>query len=481
MKTFIAFLQIVYRRGRRRLMGCAFCLLMVVGLLLSSSGCSDDAKPSKHNPVKLTIWHTYVEGMRDSFDKLVDEFNATIGEENGITVKVTAIANAPVINEQLLAAANRDPGAPEMPDMAVVYPKVAVTLATQGALVDLDEQFSEKELDEFVPQFVEEGRLESDALYLLPIAKSTEVLYLNRTLFERFSEATGVGEASLATFEGLAEASMRYYDWTDAQTPEVPNDGKAFYYPDGLFNAAMIGYRQLDGDIVDGNRLALAAPQFEQIWNSYFTPAVKGGVAIYNDYGNYLAATGDIVCCSSTSAGASFYPTSVTYADNTKEDVVFDILPYPVFEGGQKVAFQRGGGVCVAKSTPTKERAAAMFLKWFTAPDCNLHFTAETGYMPVQTAAFKDVLDGKLPPIETPIVKKALVATANMSKDYQFYFPPVFDGFDELQTGFVEQIQQWVRTKRDEYLSQLESTNPQTAYENVSEDALSEFIDQYQP
>ncbi len=122
-----------------------------------------------------------------------------------------------------------------------------------------------------------------------------------------------------------------------------------------------------------------------------------------------------------------------------------------------------------------------MFLKWFTAPDCNLHFTAETGYMPVQTAAFKDVLDGKLPPIETPIVKKALVATANMSKDYQFYFPPVFDGFDELQTGFVEQIQQWVRTKRDEYLSQLESTNPQTAYENVSEDALSEFIDQYQP
>ncbi|HCC35798.1 MAG TPA: hypothetical protein DEQ02_09305 [Ruminococcaceae bacterium] len=158
-------------------------------LLLSLAGCSKSDKPDKNNPVTLTIWHTYVEGMRGSFDELVSEFNTTVGAKNGITVTVTAIANASVINEQIIAAADRDPGASEMPDMAVIYPKVAVTLAEKGVLAELGGQFSQKELDAFVPQFVEEGRLGGDKFYLLPIAKSTEVLYLNRTLFDRFSAA----------------------------------------------------------------------------------------------------------------------------------------------------------------------------------------------------------------------------------------------------------------------------------------------------
>ncbi len=456
-------------------------VLISAALLLSISGCGKSDKPTKSNPVTLTIWHTYVEGMRDSFDSLVSEFNSTVGAENGITVTVTAIANASVINEQLIASANRDPGASEMPDMAVVYPKIAVTLAEKGALANLDEQFSADELADFVPPFVEEGRLGGDTLYLLPVAKSTEVLYLNRTLFERFSAASGVGEASLATFEGLADASVKYYEWTDAKTPDIPNDGKMFYYPDGLFNYAMIGFQQLGGDIVEDERLALSDPAFEQIWDSYFTPAVQGGVAIFNDYGNYLAATGDIVCCSSTSAGASFYPDSVTYADNTKEDVVFDVLPYPVFEGGEKVVFQRGGGICATKSTPAREYAAGVFLKWFTAPECNLRFTASTGYMPVQTAAFESVLNGELPEMQNPTVEKALITTAAMSEDYRFYFPPVFDGFDSLQTGFVEQIQEKTRAGREEYLTLLKSSDAQAAFESVSKNALREFLSNYNP
>ncbi len=211
--------------------------------------------------------------------------------------------------------------------LAVALLASVETRRTEPALLALSREmgrplvtFSKEELEAFVPQFVEEGRLDGDGLYLLPVAKSTEVLYLNRTLFDRFATATGIEETSLATFEGLCEAAVTYYEWTDAQTPDVPNDGKLFYYPDGLFNYAMIGFQQMGGDMVKDERLALASPIFERIWNAYYTPAVKGGVAIYNDYGNYLAATGDIVCCTSTSAGATFYPNRITYADNTKED-----------------------------------------------------------------------------------------------------------------------------------------------------------------
>jgi multiple sugar transport system substrate-binding protein len=454
--------------------------LILIGLMLvSAAGCGNGGKLDPKNPVTLTVWHTYVEGMKTGFDELIDEFNRTVGAEQGIIVKVTAIANSSVINEKLVAAANNDPGAPELPDMAVVYPKVAVTLAEKGVLMDFGTQFSKEELTRYVPQFLKEGQLGGDTLYVLPIAKSTEVLYLNRTIFDRFAADTGVSLDQLATFEGIVNASEKYYAWTDAKTPDVPNDGKLFYYPDGLFNYSMIGFEQMGGDIVKDQRLNLSDPIFERIWNSYFPPAVRGGVAIYNDYGNYLAITGDIVCCTSTSAGSSFYPHSITYADNTKEDVVFEVLPYPVFEGGEKVAFQRGGGICVMKSDAQKEYAAGVFLKWFTEPAQNLRFTATTGYLPVTQSAFDDIMANRLPAIENDIVEKALITTAAMQKDYRFYCPPVFDGFDAIQTKYAERFQKAARQARDSYLSLLAGQDADSAFETVSNGARENFINEF--
>jgi multiple sugar transport system substrate-binding protein len=59
-----------------------------------------------------------------------------------------------------------------------------------------------------------------------PIAKSTEVLFVNKTLFARFSEATGVTMDSLSTFEGIKEAAEIYYEWSG---------GKEFYTSDSWF------------------------------------------------------------------------------------------------------------------------------------------------------------------------------------------------------------------------------------------------------
>jgi multiple sugar transport system substrate-binding protein len=390
--------------------------------------------------ITLMVWHTYVEQMSDAFDDLVKEFNDTEGAKRGIVVKVAAEANSSILNEIVIAAVKRDPGAPSPPDIAVIYPKIAVELAEMGALADLGDYFTEKELAAFVPQFLEEGRLGGENLYLLPIAKSTEVLYVNRTIFNRFAEAAGVGISSLSTFEGIADAAEKYYEWTDSMTPDVPGDGRAFYYPDIPFNFASVGFEQLGGSFVKEGRLDLASPIFERIWDFYFPRAVKGEFAIFDKYANYLAMTGDVVCATSTSAGAIFYPDTVIYADNTKEPVSFDILAYPVFEGGARVVAQRGGGMCVIGSGEKRERAAALFLKWFTAPERNLRFTASTGYMPVTEEAFDLVLNGKLENIPNELIRAALAAAAEMQKTYRFHVTPAFSGFDELQRKYVSNL-----------------------------------------
>ena len=443
------------------------------------AGCADKNKPNPKNPVTVTIWHTYVENMRDAFDTLVQEFNNSVGAENGVTVKVTSITDAPIINEQLIAIANNDPGAPEPPDMAVVYPQVAAALAGRGAIADLEPYFTQDELDTFVPQFIEEGRLGTERLYLVPIAKSAEVLFVNQTLFDRFSDASGIDIGILSTFEGIAEAAGAYYEWTDAMTPDVPGDGKMFYFTEGLFNHSMIGYQQLGADIVDGNRLNLGDPVYKRIWDCYFAPAVKGGNIIYSGWSNYLAATGDVVCAIATSAGASFYPASVTYADNTKEDVFFEVLPYPVYEGGEKVVFQRGGGICVFGSEPAREYAACLFLKWFTEAEQNLRFCANTGYMPVRVAAFDDITSGMFPAIDNPMVEKALTVVAAMQKDYRFYFPPVFDGFDSLQTQYADALRKSAQEGRDEYVRLSEAMGGPAAFEAINDEAMEDIIKRF--
>ncbi|MDR1796664.1 MAG: extracellular solute-binding protein [Clostridiales Family XIII bacterium] len=427
---------------RRRIL--AITISALAALLLLGAGCGAD---SAAEPVELTMWHTYVEQMKTDFDELVEEFNEGPGAEAGIRVTVTSVANSSVLNEKLLMAASGDPGAPEPPDIAVIYPKIAVTLQSGGKLADLDDYFTEEELAAYVPAFLEEGRFAGGdgGLYLLPIAKSTEVLYVNRTIFDRFAaETPGATLEMLGTFEGILSLAGQYYAWTDAQTPEASGDGKAFYYPDGLFNWYMVGAEQLGGHLVVDGRIDEGSSAFRKLNDAYLSGAAGGGVAIFNDYGNYLAKTGDAVCVTSTSAGAQFYPDEVTYADNTKEAAVFDVLPYPVFEGGEKVAIQRGGGLCLLRSDEGRERAAAAFMKWLTEPAQNERFAAKAGYMPVTSEARAQEADDAL-------VRKMLETVAGMQEGgYRFYVPPVFDGFDEMQTAFVEEAQQQAGARKAE-------------------------------
>jgi multiple sugar transport system substrate-binding protein len=434
-------------------------------LALSLIGCANTPK----KPVTVTLWHTYVEDMQARLDELIRDFNYTVGAEEGIVVEVTSITDAKIINEQLVAAVNEDPGAPSLPDIAHIYPQVAVTLAEKGALVDLRAHFTAEELGEFVPQFIEEGKLGGEALYLLPVTKSVEVLYLNRTLFERFSAETGVGIEKLATFEGIAEASRRYYEWSG---------GKAFFYPEGLFVQAMIGFQQMGGDFLTGQRLDLLSPLYPRVFNNYYMPGVKGGTAIYDGWSNYLAATGDVVCAVATSAASAFYPARITYPDNTKEDVVFDVLPYPIFEGGEKVAYQRGGSMAMLKSDEERERAAGVFLDWFTQAERNLEFCTAIGYMPVRKAAFDMVMAGDYPEIENPVAEKALLTVTAMQESYRFYFPPVFNGFDSLQAQYTDRLRHAAENGRSEYLRLLGNgpAEAEAVFPRMSDMAMEGFI-----
>ena len=457
---------------RKRIFPVFLCILLIFGVL-PLAGCGAKPMLDPENPVTVSLWHNYGGQMKETMDALVNEFNNTVGSEQGVIVSVTSVSSSSSIVKMLEMAANGEPGAPVLPDVTTLYPVTALFLKEKGLIADLNNYFSDVELSAYIPAFLKEGYID-DALYVFPVAKSTEVLFLNRTLFDRFSAATGVTAESLSTFEGIAKASQSYYIWTDSLTPDVEYDGKAFYMPDSWFNLAQIGMEQLNTSFIKDEQLNLTSDSYTRVFETFYRPSVEGSIAIADSYSSEFMKTGDIVCSTGSTAGVLFYGDSITYPDNTVEQVVFDVLPYPVFQGGEKVALQRGGGMSVFKSDATREYASSVFIKWFTQAKQNERFVSSTGYLPVTQEAFLSVVNAGAKS-ENTNVSKLLMTASGMLEEYRFYLPPVFNGFDEMDDDYTAGWKSSVLTTREEYKVLLAELSADAAYEAVSESALIEF------
>jgi multiple sugar transport system substrate-binding protein len=442
-------------------------------------GCGESTKVGPSHPVTLNLWHNYGGQLKDTMDAMIDEFNETAGAEHGIMINVTSISGSATLHEKLTMAAYGDPGAPELPDITTAYPKTALLLAEKGLLVDLNDYFTPQELDAYIPEFIREGCIEGDHLYVFPTAKSTEVLFVNTTIFNRFASDTGVRLEDLHSFEGIARTAELYYEWTDQLTPEVAHDGKTFFMPDSLFNYSLIGSQQLGADFIKDDRLNIAAPEFQKVWDYYYKPAVLGHVAIFDGYATDLAKTGDIVCSIGSTAGVSFFSPRVTYADNTSEPAELAILPYPVFEGGKKIAIQRGAGMSVINTSPEKAYAAAVFLKWFTSPENNLRFVSSTGYLPVTKEAYGEIMSQEIEQAADNNMKKLLQTCQLMQREYEFFIPPLFEGIDQLQDQYESQLRETASSSRQSYLNSMASGDSVSAYEEMAIDAYQDFVERW--
>lgn len=439
---------------------CAAALTLILALTGCAGGGDTPLNPKE--PVTLTMWHNFGGTMQDTMDALIDEFNSTVGKEQGIIINVTAISSSAELQKTLNMIAAGDPGAPEMPHITTSYPKTAILFQKNGMLANLDDYFTEEDLAGYIPSFVEEGRFE-DGLYVFPIAKSTEILYLNQTLFDHFAAETGVSIDSLATFEGLARTAQKYYDWTDAQTPEIPGDGKAFFTADSWLNVAQAGMAQRGGALFENETLNLAGADYAHIWNTICPPLITGAFANYDGYSSDLSKTGDLVCSTGSSAGILFYGDTITYADGTVEQVEYSILPFPVFEGGEKLAIQRGNGMVVAKSDEAHEYAGAVFLRWFTAPEQNMRFISSTGYLPVTQDAFENRMDAEIDQVEDSRIKKMLVAVTEMYQNYDFFTAPTFEAFDSMGSAYEKDFKTFMAGQSEQWLNAPDAGSPEDA------------------
>ena len=411
--------------------------IVSLSILVLCTGCSV-GKTKTAEPTTVTLWHVYG-GQADSpLNAFIDVFNSTVGRKENIRVQVTSVTNTNTIHENVLAAAFKDPGAPELPDMFISYPKTVMAMPSQDVLVDYQDYFSKTELEEFIPEFIEEGMI-NDRLSVLPIAKSTEILFVNKTAFDRFSSETGASLEEMNTWEGLYALAEKYTKWTDDKTPNIPGDGKSFFVHDYHFNYFQVGVESLGEAFFEGDHLAFG-PKFEEVWKPYAHAALNGSVWLQGGYATEPLRTGDAIVSVASSASVLYYPEEVTYPDNTSEPIDIISIPCPIFEEGERIVMQRGAGLCTVKSTPEREKACMTFAKWLTDAKHNVEFVTALGYMPVKQESFETYLPNAVNQLGNEMYRSLYRAFLSTQEDYQFYTPPKVDTYLNLETQFEEKV-----------------------------------------
>ena len=389
-----------------------------------------------NNPVALTVWHYYNGAQQASFDSLVSEFNESVGKEKGIYVEAYSQGSVSDLEKAVTASAAGEVGSDPLPDIFSTYSDTAYTVEKQGKLADISQYFTSDELDQYVDAYINEGDFNDDGtLYFLPVAKSTEVTMLNDSdEWKAFCAATGASASDLSTQEGIVKVAKEYYEYTDALTPDVPNDGKAFYGRDSMSNYFVIGMKQMGVDLFQVSNgevtLNVDKDKIRRLWDNYYVPYVSGYFDSVGKFRSEDVKTGDILVYTGSTASAAYFPDAVV-TDSSSEATNCVVLPSPVMEGGQKVNPQQGAGMAVTKSDDAHEYAACEFLKWFTEKENNLRFTAESSYMPVKkdantSAALEQVVSDADLSVNDKVMQTMEVVLDNFDNT-DFYASKCFD------------------------------------------------------
>ena len=403
-------------------------LLIFIISVCCLSGCKK-SELDKDNPVTLTLWHVYGEQSDSPMNRLIDEFNSTVGMEKGIIINVTAMSNATQIGQKLLDAHNKIPGSAEMPDLFFAHKNNAMAIGTDN-LLDWNEYFSEKELSEYVPEFLEDGTADGK-LAVFPVSKSTHLLFIAGGQFERFSKDTGVTYDSLSDWDGFFDAAAKYYEWSG---------GKPFCALDYLCRAIELAAMENgSGNVFDNNGLYDTSNEvFKNTFMKFANALTKGHIVLSNLYSNTQVMTGEVIAGISSSAAILYYNDTVTYEDGTSEPMNLEVLPLPSEKDKKPYITQAGIGLCAYKTTSQKAEAAVIFTKWMTEPERNLEFVCQTGYMPVTKGAFEKIDDydfktSDYKKLYTALKKAKESSEALSEQDIPEYYNKVYAFYDYLR------------------------------------------------
>jgi len=357
-------------------------LSIIASLSLTFTGCpKKPAEPTEEaeaclvdpSDQEITFWHVSTKIHEEVLLEMIDTFNSE--NEYGITVKPEYGGYYPDLREKILAAI----AAESPPDLAISYQNMIAEYAEAEVIQPLDDYLlcekyglSEEDLNDYFEAFIEGDRYPAfdNKILSWPPNRSMEVMFYNidklnelgydnpPETWEEFKEMCKAAKDSGMEGYCIAPSASTFAGWVWSRGGELlSEDGK-----ETVFKEQGIEALTFLKDLMDEGSAYQIAER-------------------YGDQADFSLQK--VLFAIGSTAGLPYYASAV---NESPEPFEWSIAPFP-HSTPEPVVDMYGPSITVFKTTPEKQLASWIFLKWFTSPEQTAKWAMTTNYFPVRKSA----------------------------------------------------------------------------------------------
>jgi len=384
--------------------------------------------------VTITFYNTMGSNLSTVLEQYIVEFNKLYPN---ITVVSTNVGGYDDVRDQI----STEITVGNQPNIAYCYPDHVALYNLAKAVTTLDELIAsditvtradgtteilgltDEQKADFIEGYYNEGKQFGDGLmYTMPLSKSTEVLYYNKTFFEANNLTVPTTWAELEDVCAKIKA-------IDPESIPLGYDSEANWFITmceqygSPYNSANDDHYLFDND---------KNHEFIKMFNSWYQKGYVTTQTLYGAYtsGLFTSLTGVKSYMSIGSSAGATYQRPAANADGTYPFEV-GIATIPQVNAAAPKVISQGPSVCIfQKSNPQEVIASWLFVKFLTT---NVEFQAEfamaSGYVPVlKSVGENPVYADFISNADGGKFISALSAKVCLEQEKAYYTSPAFNG-----------------------------------------------------
>ena len=361
-------------------------LAIIAAVMVVATACSGAAAPAPAQstaadidltgPTSLVLWHTQTGANAKALQDLVDKFNSTNGKQ--ITVTLQYQGSYTQLYQKNLSAIQ----AGALPELAVAYESFVADYMKADVVLNLDPYVNSakngldkaSQADIYKPYF-DTNRFPQFGNQLLsfPFTKSLFLSYNNEDILKE------IGKSVPKTWDE--------FEATSAAAVKKGPDGKTTRY--GW--AITINASNFNGWVLSRGGSLMSADQKTVAWDQQ--PAIDAVTMMKRmiDNGSAYVPKGFDYQTDFGTAKAAFVQESSTgrpfFVSSFKQPINWSLSNIPQKDPAKPATVQYGANVAIFKSTPEKQLASWLFVKWFADAAQTAEWAVKSSYMPVRKSA----------------------------------------------------------------------------------------------
>jgi multiple sugar transport system substrate-binding protein/sn-glycerol 3-phosphate transport system substrate-binding protein len=347
----------------------------------------DDWKNVDPSGQTIVFWHNHSKERETALNEIIDEFNKT--NKWGITVKGEYQGSYGDIFNKMLGVLNTT----DAPDIVVAYQNQAATYQVAEALVDMKSLIASPKYGidpndqrDFVTGFYNQDVFPNfgGARLGFPPNRSAEMMYYNMDWLKELGY-----DAPPATPEQFKEMACKAveqpfskYTGEGSIGYELSLDASRFASWTFAFGGDVFDYKA--GAYTYNSEAAVAAMTFLQdLFTSGCATLVTERYGDQTDFG-----AGKLLFSIGSTSGLPFYGSAVN------EGAQFEWSVAPIASTLEKAPVNiYGASVSIPKTTPERELAAWLFIKYYTSAEVNAKWAVVSNYFPVRKSSANALAD----------------------------------------------------------------------------------------